>query len=111
LMQMKKLRQKKLLEGSARIHTRYGHTFTSRSLFQKSIVTDEPENIQAVLATRFQDFTLGRRLLVFGPLLGRGIFTADGAHWTVSSPLTSSGFLDSIDTEASIPVRSCDQSS
>jgi hypothetical protein len=84
LMQLRAFWRKRLLPGSARLHLRYGNTFTAVSLFQKSIATIEPENVQAILATKFHDFDLGRRLRILGPLLGRGIFTLDGEHWAVS---------------------------
>ncbi|KAL4888312.1 cytochrome P450 [Aspergillus ambiguus] len=46
------------------------------------IQTVDPKNIQALLATQFHDFELGRlRRSVFFPLLGNGIFTADGKAW------------------------------
>lgn len=45
-------------------------------------VTCEPRIVQAVLATQFQDFALGdKRRAIFGPLLGKGIFTEDGRDW------------------------------
>lgn len=51
--------------------------------------TFEPKNIQALLATQFADFALGDvRRQAFYPMLGNGIFTADGKTWCVVSPLT-----------------------
>lgn len=51
-------------------------------IFGKNFIsTSDPENVKAVLATQFDDFYLGERSLVFGPFLGRGIFTEDGKHW------------------------------
>ena len=50
--------------------------------------TFEPKNIQALLATQFSDFALGDvRRQAFYPMLGNGIFTADGKAWCVVSPL------------------------
>ena len=47
-----------------------------------SIATTDPRNIQALLATQFGDFELGDvRRNNFFPLLGNGIFTADGQNW------------------------------
>ncbi len=49
------------------------------------IVTNEPENIKAVLATKFNDFEIGsQRRGNFFPMFGNGIFTADGKLWYVS---------------------------
>ncbi|CUM62545.1 uncharacterized protein PRCAT00000097001 [Priceomyces carsonii] len=45
------------------------------------VVTNDPENIKAVLATQFNDFALGTRHAHFKPLLGDGIFTLDGEGW------------------------------
>lgn len=55
------------------------HTFV---LGTRSVVTVEPKNVQAVLATQFDDFELGEgRRGNFFPVLGLGIFTADGNYW------------------------------
>lgn len=47
----------------------------------KIVLTVDPENIKAVLATQFNDFSLGTRHAHFAPLLGDGIFTLDGNGW------------------------------
>lgn len=45
-------------------------------------MTTDPENIKAILATQFEDFELGpMRRGNFFPMLGNGIFTADGEGW------------------------------
>ncbi|KAI7368735.1 cytochrome P450 [Hortaea werneckii] len=52
------------------------------------ILTTEPVNIQAVLATQFKEFETGRmRYLQMGPLLGKSIFTSDGSFWEHSRAL------------------------
>lgn len=58
-------------------------TYTHATFFGEQVVhTVEPRNVQAVLATKFEDFEIGkRRHQQFGPLLGYGIFTSDGAAW------------------------------
>lgn len=48
------------------------------------ILTQDPENIKAILATQFNDFALGVRHAHFKPLLGDGIFTLDGDGWKSS---------------------------
>ncbi|KAI3404461.2 NUP192 [Candida oxycetoniae] len=45
------------------------------------VATKDPENIKAILATQFSDFSLGTRHAHFLPLLGDGIFTLDGQGW------------------------------
>jgi hypothetical protein len=59
-----------------------------RSTWQQQIfgnwhyVTNDPKNIQAILATQFKDFELGPiRRGSFAPLTGDGIFTLDGKGW------------------------------
>ncbi|ANB15119.1 Dit2p [Sugiyamaella lignohabitans] len=51
------------------------------------IVTRDPENVKAVLATNFKDFSLGLRHGAFYPLLGDGIFTLSGEGWKHSRAL------------------------
>ncbi len=47
-----------------------------------AILTVDPKNIQAILATQFNDFAIGDgRRKNFSPMLGNGIFTADGKAW------------------------------
>lgn len=46
--------------------------------------TIDPENVKAVLATQFKDFSLGMRHPQFQPLLGDGIFTLDNTGWSHS---------------------------
>lgn len=62
-------------------YAKNGTTFESPGLFTDSrLNTIDPVNIQAILASQFQDFELGqqlnRRLL-----LGKCIFTTDGPFW------------------------------
>jgi cytochrome P450 len=56
---------------------------TSRvqTLFEVNIITVDPENIKAVLATCFSDYSLGIRHKQLYPLLGNGIFTLSGDGW------------------------------
>lgn len=61
-----------------------GNTYQQVVLGSRGIVTTEPENIKAMLATQFNDFGLGLRRKTFGPFLGDGIFTLDGAGWSHS---------------------------
>lgn len=49
------------------------------------MVTNEPENLKALLATQFNDFEIGpQRRGNFFPMFGNGIFTADGKMWYVT---------------------------
>ena len=58
-----------------------------------ALSTVEPKNIQAMLATQFHDFALGpTRRNNFLPLLGNGIFTADGKGWEHSRSMMRPSF-------------------
>lgn len=60
------------------------HTWLHLFFGMESIWTVDPINIQAILATQFQEFVLGEtRRNNFFPLLGNGIFTTDGRAWCV----------------------------
>ncbi|CAI5757380.1 unnamed protein product [Candida verbasci] len=56
-------------------------TFYARLFGVRVVASCDPENIKAVLATQFNDFSLGTRHAHFAPLLGDGIFTLDGEGW------------------------------
>lgn len=57
-------------------------TFKTRIFGSTAIHTVEPMNIQAMMATQFGDFELGKmRRGVLFPLIGNGISTADGKAW------------------------------
>jgi cytochrome P450 len=67
----------------ARFEQMGGYTYRVFGLFNGSIVaTADPENIQAILATKFHDFELSpSRREDFHDMLGNGIFTAEGEAW------------------------------
>lgn len=84
-------------------------TYVTQFLDTDIVQTYEPANIQAMLATQFEDFGLGYRLQSWSPLLGRGIFTTDGAEWFVHPPVR---FLKATDQNTgSIDEQSCGLSS
>lgn len=57
-------------------------TYSYKSLNMTLIFTTDPRNLQAILSTQFQDFSLGiSRRNNFSPFLGHGIFTEDGKEW------------------------------
>lgn len=64
-----------------------GTTFEQKLLGSRAIGTIDPANIEAILSTNFQDYSLGLRAPTFYPLLGSGIFTQDGASWRHSRQL------------------------
>ncbi|KAL8413532.1 hypothetical protein RB594_004970 [Gaeumannomyces avenae] len=63
---------------------RHGRTHWNRSLGGSwMLVTDEPENVKAILASRFDDWEIAgpRRLAVIRQLGPRSVFTANGPLW------------------------------
>lgn len=69
-----------------------GYTHEVRALGGTSVWTVEPENIKAVLTSKFKDYSLGNRPAVMGPLLGRGVFVTDGEEWSHSRALLRPNF-------------------
>ncbi|RYP26353.1 hypothetical protein DL767_008075 [Monosporascus sp. MG133] len=58
---------------------RYGNTFDINLMGQSLLFANEPQNIQAMLVTKFPDFEIGqRRRDNSAQLLGVGLFNADG---------------------------------
>ena len=49
--------------------------------------TTDPENVEAILSTQFEDYDLGSRRLATSPVLGEGIFSQDGPAWKQSREL------------------------
>ena len=59
-------------------------TFSQSIAGSVTFMTMDPKNIQAILATQFNDFELGSvRRGALWPMFGNGIFTADGKGWFV----------------------------
>ncbi|KAJ5121706.1 Cytochrome P450 E-class CYP52 [Penicillium atrosanguineum] len=69
-------------------HDRYVSTFRLCQAGRENLFTADPKNIQAMLATQFNDFSLGdMRRNVAEPVVGHGIFTTDGESWSRSRSL------------------------
>lgn len=61
------------------------YTFGVRILGTSNLITAEPKNVQAILATQFNDFAMGRaRKTNLKIVLGRSIFAVDGRAWNSS---------------------------
>ena len=89
-------KNKKILQVGSKRYEDNGITWSAVMMGEIWNNTIDPENIKTVLATNFKDFGLGQRHEAFGPLLGHGIFTTDGAQWEHSRvgillSITSSG--------------------
>lgn len=80
-------RQQQVLQFFLDVVAESGTTFEQNLLGSRAIDTIDPANIEAVLSTNFQDYSLGLRAPTFAPVLGSGIFTQDGAAWKHSRQL------------------------
>lgn len=59
-----------------------GHTLEMSILGERIIITDEPENIKALLSSQFSDYGKGEKFRkLWDPVLGESIFAADGEKW------------------------------
>jgi cytochrome P450 len=56
-------------------------------------ITTDPENVDAILSTKFDDYGLGSRQIASLPLLGEGIFGQDGSPWKRSRDLIRRQFV------------------
>ncbi|KAI2615638.1 cytochrome P450 52A11 [Hypoxylon sp. NC1633] len=64
------------------------YTAETRLLGRRMIITADPENIKAILATQFQDFGKGEQFhQEWSEFLGDSIFTTDGHLWHASRQL------------------------
>jgi cytochrome P450 len=76
------------------LHGREVSTFKNYTMFQYTYFTSDPKNIQALLATQFNDFGLGpARIGNMSATLGSGIFTQDGKPWEHSRALLRPNFV------------------
>ncbi len=67
---------------------RFGPTFQSQVYGTIKIFTIEPKNLQSVFSTDFESWGVQPlRLFFFGPFVGKGIMTTDGAFWEHSRAL------------------------
>ncbi|KAF2792456.1 putative cytochrome P450 alkane hydroxylase [Melanomma pulvis-pyrius CBS 109.77] len=58
------------------------HTIMLSILRQTIFVTDDPSNVKTMLATEFDDWSIGsERISSMTSFLGKGIFTTEGAAW------------------------------
>ena len=89
---------KDLTAGTALEKTRtellkYNNTASNFVLGRNVISTTEPQNVKAILATKFKDFELGEdRHQAIAPVLGEGIFTNNGEAWKHSREMLRPAF-------------------
>jgi hypothetical protein len=70
-----------LLSEALSKYNQLGSTWSFILMGHTSIATIDPENLKAILASQFDDFSVGGRADLLGRLVGRGIFTNDGKEW------------------------------
>ncbi|CBX99718.1 similar to cytochrome P450 alkane hydroxylase [Plenodomus lingam JN3] len=80
------------LQENKRRFEKYGNTFHNRIINTPLIATCEPENIKTMLSLRFKDYSFEHRQAGLGPLLGHGIFNAQGERWANSRQLLRPNF-------------------
>lgn len=84
----------KYLDFTANWFSTVGPTFGMNVMGDDMIFTNEPKNIQAMLATQFPDFEMGqRRRDNSGKFLGVGVFNADGKDWEHGRALVRPNFV------------------
>ena len=89
----KAMREKRFLQYLAKHFEDHGSTFKWNLMGDDVIFTNEPKNLQAVLATKFSDFDIGKtRQQVTKPFWGIGIFNSDGPMWVHSRALVRPNF-------------------
>lgn len=77
----------------SRLYDKLGPTYVFRVFGMGMISTAEPENMKAIFATKFDDWSTGERNRVLEPLLGKGIFTTEGEHWARSRVMIRPNFV------------------
>ena len=86
-------REHTMLEWSHKEHQEYGHGTFGVSFFgRRLLITNEPANIQSMLANDFNSWCLGDNRKLSMPLLGEGIFSNNGAAWRHSRDLLRPNF-------------------
>ncbi|OBT63865.1 hypothetical protein VE03_06632 [Pseudogymnoascus sp. 23342-1-I1] len=86
-------REKKLLSFFTQHFSQLKPTAEVKILGGIGYVTQDPENIKALLSTQFQDFHLGPRSLAMKAMIGDGIFTQDGNAWKHSREVLRRQFM------------------
>ncbi|KAL9124979.1 MAG: hypothetical protein Q9217_005758 [Psora testacea] len=89
----KAIQEHTYLQELTRRYNTLGNTFRSKSLGAESVATIEPENLQAVFSTNFNDWGVEPvRLPAQAPFCGKGFITTDGPVWEHSRGLLRPSF-------------------
>ena len=93
---MRWFREHKVLEQQQLFYTRSNsNTLVVKILRQPVIFTTEVENIKTILAQSFDSWGVGNSRQTVVPLLGEGIFSADGTRWRHSRDMLRPIFVRS----------------
>ena len=84
---------KRLLQLFQELFDGLGPNIEQTLLGGTGFVTHDPENIETMLSTRFEDYGFGPRRDAFYRLLGEGIFNQDGKPWKHSRALLRRQFV------------------
>ncbi|KAL6710702.1 hypothetical protein ACN47E_007759 [Coniothyrium glycines] len=100
----RRYRDHTLLEGwQTELRSLDTHLFQVTALGQTVFITDEPENVKAMLATGFEQWSLGQeRIEQMSSYLGRGIFTNEGKAWKHSRDMLRPCFEKSAVSDTSL---------
>ncbi|KAE9963424.1 hypothetical protein BLS_009313 [Venturia inaequalis] len=61
---------------------KYGRTYEMQMMGMRLIVTDEPQNIKAIMSSQFSDYGKGELThKIFESVLGDSVFATDGKEW------------------------------
>ncbi|KAI4260209.1 MAG: hypothetical protein L6R42_004163 [Xanthoria sp. 1 TBL-2021] len=84
---------KKLLAFQSSFFDRLGSTMEFHLFGDVGFHTFDPNNLESILATNFEDYVLGSRSDALRAFLGEGIFTQDGAKWKHSREMLRRPFV------------------
>ncbi|KAL8757102.1 MAG: hypothetical protein Q9199_002464 [Rusavskia elegans] len=84
---------KKLLAFQSSFFDRLGPTIEFHLFGDVGFLTFDPNNVESILATNFEDYVLGSRSDALRAFLGEGIFTQDGAKWKHSREMLRRPFV------------------
>ncbi|KAL8725229.1 MAG: hypothetical protein Q9181_006492 [Wetmoreana brouardii] len=86
-------KDKRLLAFQQPFIDKWGPSFEISILGSIGYTTFDPDNVEAILSSRFDDYCLGSRRGAMFPFIGEGIFTQDGVPWKHSRDLLRRPFL------------------
>ena len=88
--------EKRYLEWWQTLAVENGYTFSYWLLGQRIYVTADPENVKTIFSSSFETFEHGPTRQAAGrPLVGNGIFVADGESWSAARALLRPSFAKS----------------